>query len=131
MAENKWAEFQGDERDYEIENLGRPKVFLLPSHKLRTRLPDGSTVEESLRCFLIENFGAFTTTTVPYFGFWRDDGAQIVYDECRLYEVSFVGKERIPLMLSKLAAVAEAIGEDCIYCKAGQYACLVRPKQRR
>ena len=89
---------------------------------------DGATAEENLHQFLSKEFGAFTTTTVPYFGFWRSAGLRITYDECRLYEVSFVGKERMPLLLTKLAEIARIIGEECIYFKAGQYTCLVRPK---
>lgn len=126
---NKWSAFASP--DYEIQNLGRPAAFLLPTHKLKKCRLDGVSVEESLHHFLIGNFGAFTTTTVPYFGFWRDSGEDLVYDECRLYEVSFEGKGRLPLLLAKLAAIAAVIEEDCIYCKAGQYACLVRPKKGR
>ena len=88
----------------------------------------GSTVEENLHQFLAKELGAFTTTTVPYFGFWRSANDRTAYDECRLYEVSFVGKERIPVLLEKLAEVALAVDEECIYFKAGQYACLVKPR---
>ena len=127
--ENKWKEFEGEE--YGIENLGRPASFLVPSHKLKTKSGEGAkTIEEDLHDFLFREFGAFTTTNVPYFGLWRDAGSRTVYDECRLYEVSFAGKERIPKLLKKLAEVAAAISEDCIYFKAGQYACLVHPKRK-
>ncbi len=121
-----WSELVGE--GYEIEDLGRPAVFLLPSHKLREKDVSGRTVEERLHDFLVEHFGAFTTTTVPYFGFWRNDGNTLVYDECRLYEVSFSGKDRIPLLLAELAAILPIIKEDCLYFKAGQYTCLLRPK---
>lgn len=124
--ENKWAGLDGP--GYEVDDLGRPGVFLLPSVKLKRFSMDGRTVEEALRDFLIANFGAYTETNVPYFGFWRDGGQNLVYDECRQYEVAFFGKERIPLLLAKLADICRIIGEDCIYVKAGQYAALVRPK---
>ncbi|MDP3962947.1 MAG: hypothetical protein Q8Q39_00425 [bacterium] len=126
--ENKWSGLDGEE--YTIEDLGRPAIFLLPSHKLRSEI-SGKSIEEDLHQFLSENFGAFTTTAVPYFGFWRGSGTRVVYDESRLYEVSFAGKDRIPLLLDKLARVARVIGEECIYFKAGQYACLVYPKQAK
>lgn len=121
---NPWAGLEGE--GYRIENLGRPAVFLLPSHKLRTEV-DGMTVEERLHQFLTMHFGAFTTTTVPYFGFWRSSSQKLVYDECRQYEVSFVGKERIPELLTLLAWIAKVIEEDCLYVKAGQYSCLLYP----
>lgn len=121
---NPWSSFEDD--GYILENLGRPAVFLIPSHKLRGDF-DGSTVEEALHAFLLQNFEAFTTTTVPYFGFWRDEGSKFVYDECRLYEVSFVGPERIKPLVIKLAEICAAIREDCFYFKAGEDACLIRP----
>ena len=125
---NKWLGLKGE--TYRIEDLGRPAMFLLPSHKLRMAM-GAATVEENLHQFLSKEFGAFTTATVPYFGFWRSANDQVAYDECRLYEVSFVGKERIPFLLEKLAEVAVAIEEECIYFKAGQYACLVYPKPKK
>lgn len=125
MNDNKWRGLEG--KSYKIEDLGRPAVFLLPLQKLK-KMADGATTEENLHRFLTETFGAFTTTTIPYFGFWRGNGAELTYDECILYEVSFAGKEKVPLLLAKLAEIADAIGEKCIYFKAGQYACLVYPK---
>jgi hypothetical protein len=50
-----------------------------------------------------------------------------VSDESRIFEVSFKGKENIPLLIKKLAQVARLTGEECIYLKAGQYACTVAP----
>ncbi len=125
---SKWAKLV-DERSYRLVDLGRPANFLLPSHKLRTKAK-GSTIENDLHEFLVRHFGAFNTSTLPTAGFWRSDGKQVVYDECRQYEVSFLGKEKIPLLLKKLAKIAEAISEDCIYFKAGQYTCLVFPPSK-
>ncbi len=131
---NKWLGLGGE--TYEIEDLGRSAIFLLPLNKLGIMV-GGETIEKNLHRFLDEKFGAFTAMTSskaamtimgPCFGFWRNSLAELVYDECRLYEVSFAGKERIPLLLEKLTEVMRAIGEKCIYFKAGQYACLVYPK---
>jgi len=41
--------------------------------------------------------------------------------------VSFDGKDRIPSLLAKLGEIAKLIGEECIYCKAGQYAAIIYP----
>jgi hypothetical protein len=123
---NPWVAFEGT--GYSLMNLGRPAVFLIPSHKLRKQFGEG-TVEEVLHRFLLENFAAFTTTTVPYFGFWRGESEKFVYDECRLYEVSFVGAEHIKPLVQKLAEIALAIDEDCFYFKAGEDACLIRPNR--
>lgn len=94
--ENKWRGLEGN--NYAIEDLGRPKVFYLPSHKLKTII-GGKTVEDILHSFLIEHFGGFTTTLIPYFGIWRANGQHLVYDECRMYEVSFLGKKGFPSFL--------------------------------
>ncbi len=117
-------------KDYIIEDLGRPAIFLLPIKKLQQKIGD-ITVEEELRRFLIEHFGAYTSSTIPSFGFWKDIGDATISDECREYEVSFLGKERIPVLLKKLAEIAAIIEEECIYVKTGQYSCLVYPSQRK
>lgn len=124
--ENKWAGLDKGQ-GYRVVNFGRPAVFLIPSHKLQT-LADGVKVQDRLHGFLTERFGAFTTTTVPYFGYWRSESGQTHYDECRQYEVAFEGKYRIPELLTELAQVARLIGEECLYVKAGQYAALLYPE---
>ena len=85
------------------------------------------TVEEDLHRFLVKHFAAYTSALIPSFGIWKNSDEVTIRDECRQYEVSFVGKERIPILLAKIAAVAKFIQENCIYVKAGQYSCLVYP----
>lgn len=125
--ENKWIGFEGE--SYHLENLGRPAIFLLPVKKLRKKLK-GVSVELLIHRFLIAKFGSYTSSTIPSFGVWKNAKKAIISDECRQYEVSFVGKERIPILVQKLAEIAGRIGEDCIYFKAGQYSCLVYPAPR-
>ncbi len=103
----KWDESSNDPA-YRIEDLGRPAVFLIPSHALRKMVND-EIIEEHLHRFLYEHFGAFTTTILPYFGMWRDGKQRKIYDECRQYEVSFVGKDRIPVLLRQLAVICQLI----------------------
>jgi hypothetical protein len=114
---------------YELVDLGRPAVFFIPLKKLRRKI-GGVRVEDSLHHFLIEKFGAYNSLTALNFGFWKDPNKRMVTDRCRQYEVSFLGKERLPALIRKLAAIAYAIGEDCLYLKAGQYTCLVFPRKR-
>ena len=121
---NKWSGLEGE--GYRIEDLGRPAVFLIPVRKLKVGVL-GRTTEEKLRRFLIGNFGAFTSSRVPSFGFWKDIEQATISDECAIYEVSFVGKDKISILLKELAQTARDIDEKCIYFKAGQYACLVYP----
>jgi hypothetical protein len=120
---NKWDEFASTK--YTLKNLGRPAVFLIPSKKLRHQMNE-TTVEESVKIFLMGQFGAFSMTPLPYFGVWMD-GEVIHYDECCRYEVSFVGKEHIPKLLEFLSDVAIATEEICLYVSAGQYTCLLYP----
>lgn len=128
MLENSsiWNQFKGEE--YELKDLGRPAVFLLPNAKLQIIGREGITIEKGLHTFLTNKFGAFTQTKFPAFGFWRDNKSEIVYDECIQYEVSFLGKEHIPDLLLELSHIAADIGEDCLYFKAGQRTCLIYPK---
>ncbi len=124
--EDKWKDFT-ESATYRLVNIGRPAQFLLPLQKVSLGFSEDETVEENLHKFLCDEFGAFSTTNFPTAGFWRNDGNKIVYDECRQYEVSFLGKEKIPKLLNKLAEIAKLIEEDCLYFKAGQYTCLVYP----
>ena len=121
---SKWAEFTSDA--YQIVDLGRPAVFFIPAPKLECTMGD-VTVREAIAEFLMEEFGAFTTTLLPQFGVWMDRGQKVHYDECCRYEVSFVGKENIPKLLEFLAQVARATDEICLYVAAGQYTCLLYP----
>lgn len=127
---NKWRSFERKNSPYVLEDLGRPAVFLIPVRKLRIR-PDGNdTVERMIANFILENLGAFTISTVPSFGFWKNRESALILDECHQYEVSFPGKNGVSRLMEKLAEVARKADEECIYFKAGQYACLIYPKQK-
>ena|SRR3989338_7786853 len=126
---NKWRSLSS--KEYILVDLGRPAVFLLPVRKLKKRVSRDKTLEEDLHQFIIRNFGAYTTSVIPSFGVWKKEKRAVISDECREYEVSFLGKEKIPLLLKKLAEIATFIGEECIYVKAGQYSALVYPRRRR
>lgn len=126
MTKNPWSNLEGE--GFKLENLGRPAVFLIPSHKLRKEI-DGQTVEELLQDFLLKEFGAFTSSLIPSFGVWSAQGRKKpVTDECRQYEVSFVGIDKIRPLLQKLADICRTIQEDCLYFKAGEDTCLIRPQ---
>lgn len=124
---NPWREFE-DHITGKIEDLGRDAIFLIPVHKLawpyRSR---GYRIEDDLHDFLSANFGSFTTELIPSFGLYRSKEGAMMYDECRKYEVAFVGKDRIPFLMNKLLDIARHIKEECIYFKAGEDACLIHP----
>jgi hypothetical protein len=126
---SKWINLLG--KEYKLVDLGRPAVFLIPIKKLKQRMENGKMVEKDLQEFLISNFGAYTSATIPGFGFWKDAKQAIIFDRCREYEVSFLGKKKIPTLIRKLAEIAEVIDEECIYLKTGQYSCLVYPKKQK
>ena len=127
---SKWFEFSVSE-DYKLVDLGRTAIFLIPMGKLNFKMNSGQTVAEHLREFLSDEFGAFTTPSVASHGVYVNDDKVVYQDECQIYEVSFLGKERIPMLMKKLAEIATAIGEECIYLRAGQYSSLVVPKQQK
>ncbi len=122
---NPWQEFQNI--GYRIEDLGRPAVFLMPTYKLDWPYMERHTVRDDLHAFLLAYFGSFTTTITPFFGFYKKGSGVMIHDQCYQYEVSFVGKDRIGLLISKLAVIARRIEEECIYFKAGEDACLIYP----
>ena len=119
---SKWHGMESS--NYTIVDLGRPAVFLLPLEPLKAHAYE----EAELHAFLMDNFESYTAATIPSFGFWKNKNEAIIFDECREYEVSFVGKDKIPMLMEKLASIAKRIGEDCVYFKAGQYGCVIYPK---
>ena len=121
---NPWSDFEGD--GYELENLGRPAMFLIPTYKLRLK-SGNTTIEKRLEDFLLDKFGAYTASMVPSFGLWRAGNHEVIGDESRQYEVAFLGHEGIKTLVSELAAIAREIGEDCFYFKAGEDVCLIKP----
>lgn len=127
-GKSKWAEF-AENGNYRLVDLGRPAVFLVPEKKLKLKI-GGKSIERHLQSFLSENFGAFTSSAMSNFGVWVNDEQVVSRDRCRVYEVSFLGKDKMSLLLKKLAEIAAAIKEECIYFKAGQYSCLIYPKSR-
>ena len=127
MKQGKWQDFQKSDK-YGITDLGRPAVFMIPTKKLQKKLEQGKTIKTDLQKFLSKNFGAYSLSPIPgYFGVWIDN-ERVIYDKCTEFKVSFLGKEKISLVMTKLADIAKRIGEKCIYLEAGQYACLVCPK---
>lgn len=127
MKQSKWKEFEKSAQ-YKIVDLGRPAIFKIPTRKLKRKNPSGETLKENLQKFLTDTFGAYSLSPVSgHFGVWVS-GEMVIYDICTEYEISFLGKEKIPALMEKLAMIAKDIGEACIYFKAGQYACLVCPK---
>lgn len=123
-----WEQFK--DPSYELTDLGRPAVFLIPSEKLRRRKIGEDTVEAYLHDQLGKHYHAFTYSTVPTAGMWWN-GECLEYNECRRYVVSFLGKERVPDLLRLLAEIARVLEEECLYVEAGQYACLLAPKQQK
>ena len=123
-ATSKWSKIPSGR--YRIVDLGRPAVFFIPVKKLYLGLP-GRTIQEELHDFLVNRYGGYTATTLPSFGVWRGLGDAIINDECCVYEVSILGKNKVKPLLEKLAELAQKMGEECIYVKAGQYSGLVYP----
>ena len=123
-----WSNFRRDS-NLDIVDLGRPAVFLLPFGKARSCMIGKLTVSADICQFLLDKFGAFTVTELPYVGLWRNNEKDLICDRCLKYEVSFVGPERIPVLMERLARIAGHIGEDCIYFKAGEDTCLIMAKK--
>jgi hypothetical protein len=128
MARKKrsvWTQFESPD-DYELVDIGRPAVFFIPLKKLRKKVGN-ETVRSAIDNYLVNTFSTFTKFKVESFGVWRNGRMVLVPDRCLMYEVSFLGKERIKPLLKEIARINMALGEDCIYFKAGQYSSLIYP----
>lgn len=123
----KWDEFKNER--YHIEDKGREFYFLIPSCKLKKTVRE-KTIEEIVRTFVKKHVGAITHCSVSYSGEYKGRRRKSAYDESRPYFVSFLSKERIPIFLEFLAAIAKEIGEECIYVGAGQHRATVGPTDK-
>ncbi len=105
-----------EEEGYCEEYLGKPAIFSIPSSKLEQ-------VKFLINLFLIENYGHAWSQTPNVEGFWKgkQDG---FYTK---FEISFVGKEKIPNLKRFLAQIAKQIGEECIYLRTGADSWYVYP----
>lgn len=122
---SKWKFFE-KQGNFEIIDLGRPAIFLIPADKLQKKIMSDVTAEKHLEMFLQRHFRAFTRTRSTMSGYWEG-----IVDELVEYEVSFLGKHNVPILLHELAYIARKIGEKYIYVKIGQYTALVRPKRAK
>lgn len=107
------------ERDgYAEEYLGKPAIFSIPSTKLQQ-------VEQEISKFLEKNYGHAWSQTPNVKGFWmgKPDG------DYTKFEISFVGKEKIPKLKRFLAKIGEKIGERCIYLLTGADSWYVYPQK--
>jgi hypothetical protein len=124
IGRNPWRSFS--QQGYRLVNLGRPAKFYVPMTKIGQTFRE-ATVDDALAAFLVKEFGAYSRTLLPSYGFWKDDRARIHYDQCFCYTVAFVGKHRIEGLLRCLGELCSAIQEECLYFEAGEDAALVYP----
>lgn len=93
---------------YREEYLGKPAIFLIPSFKLES-------IEFEIHSFLMQNYGKAWNQTSNVKGYWMGK----VEGEYIKFEISFVGKEKIPNLKKFLAQICIKIGEECIYLITG------------
>jgi hypothetical protein len=124
IGRNPWRSFS--QQGYRLVNLGRAAKFYVPMTKIGRTFRE-ATVDDALAAFLVKEFGAYSRTLLPSYGFWKDDRARIHYDQCFCYTVAFVGKHRIEGLLQCLGELCAAIQEECLYFEAGEDAALVYP----
>ena len=106
-------------RGYLEEYLCREAVFLIPVSKLKMTVnEDGqkTTVLELVINFLDKNYGGSWHEPPRVKGRYKGlpDGLY------RKFQISFVGKHRIPKLKRFLGSLAKQIGEESIYTGTGE-----------
>lgn len=113
------------------ESLGRMAHFLLPMQKVATRRVGGKLLRDHVHEFLLTEFASYSAQD-GITGWWRDPLTSIEhFDLHTLYKVSFVGKDRIPVLEAFLERIAAEINEICIYLETGEDAWLIYANERR
>jgi len=95
-------------------------VFYLPTRKLNPGICD------SIHTFLVDNYKAYTKQGGDIKGTWVGERGR-VHDVNVRYEVSFEGKNRIPVLVSYLSFLCRELDEEAIYLTMGDRSFLVNP----
>lgn len=96
--------------------IGRTATFLIPEAKVEL-------VHEEIAIFLTNNFDSFTFSDAVFSGYYlrKFEG------KFREYRVSFLGKDRIPILDNFLEKLARELNEECIIETTGEDAWLIYP----
>lgn len=106
-------------KGYKEEYLGREAVFLVPLSKLKMIVDYNGQrifVLKLVTNFLDQNYGGGWHESPPVKGRYRGlpDGRY------RKFQISFIGKHRIPKLKRFLGSLARKIGEESIYTGTGE-----------
>lgn len=113
--------------------IGHVAVFYLPQSKLDDEhyRCDGMLPRQLVHEFLMEHYNAYTVSIDNTRGFWRQSKQSRIYADINArYEVSFLGKEKIPFFVEFLSGLCKSIEEEAIYLTMGKKSYLVLPKGR-
>lgn len=119
--------------EYFEQSLGKTAVFLLPSLKLKERraagnsVEAGTSVEEEVHRFLLDNFGGYTAAAGNIFGYWKDRNNKESYGEHREFTVALLEDSKLGALKEFLARIAVELDEQSIYLEAGGYSSLIFP----
>jgi hypothetical protein len=102
-----------------VESIGRMSICLVPRKRIKKH-------EKKIHKFLIKNYGAYSRERSKIEGFWVQ-GKRVIGDKNEKYEVSFEGKDRIPMLVDFLAKLCKDMKEDAIYLTMGDRSYLVKP----
>ncbi len=105
---------------YREVDIGRPAVFLLPEKKAQKKLRD------RILKYLRSAFGGATYAQAKT-GEWVDKRGLTIKEGQWEFEISFLGKDRVPSLFQYLAELAYELGEECIYVKCGEETRLIYP----
>jgi hypothetical protein len=111
--------------------IGQMAVFYIPSAKLDDVRYGAfyQTPRQLIHHFVIDNYDAYTHQQSDIQGFWRQGrGGRIVHDRNEMFEVSFLGAERVWEFVDFLATLCHLLEEECLYLTMGFKAWLVSPR---
>ena len=109
--------------------LGAVAVFLLPSQKMKSRSPRGTTYDDELHHILVENFSGYTVTTGNISGYWKDGAGNEQYGEHREYRIAFSDPDDISALQDYICALAKEIREESVYCEINNQAWLLHSER--
>jgi hypothetical protein len=113
---------------YKKEPKGRVATFLIPSVKLKIRMPDGRTVEHAIDEFLKRNYGNYLFSTITMSGEWSYVGMEFHGDGHRRFSFVLGDKGCTDKLDEFLCEIAVAIEQQAISVTAGEDAYTITPE---
>ncbi len=114
---------------FRTKKLGGVFVVLLPSVKMKSVSPRGTSFERELHQLFLKLFEGYTVTSGNITGYWMKLHSEEECNEHRRYEIASSDRKKKDALKQRLARLAAELGEESIFCQEDGAAFLIYSNQ--